>query len=85
MKKTKLVIALGFLFVLCVSVVWAECNLAMRFPILFSIVSASALLTVLVGLLRAPAGYEDENGFHIRARQRQVRARQALAISVSHS
>lgn len=78
-------IAFVFLVVLCVSAVWAECNLAMRFGILFSIVSASALLAVLVALVRAPGGYEAKNGFHMRARRGPARSRPVLAMSGSRS
>ena len=38
----------------------------MRFGILFSFfVNVSASFVLLDALLRAPEGYEDENGFHI--------------------
>jgi hypothetical protein len=40
----------------------------MRLGILFSVfVNVSASFVLLDALLRAPEGYEDENGFHIGA------------------
>jgi hypothetical protein len=43
-------------------------NLVMRFGIMFSVfVNVSASFVLLDALLRAPEGYEDENGFHIGA------------------
>jgi hypothetical protein len=50
----------------CVSVVRVEYTLVMRFGILFS-VFVSASFVLLDALLRAPEGYEDENGFHFGA------------------
>ena len=73
MQEPKLLIAFIFLFVLCVSAAWAEYDLAMRLGTLFSVASVSGLLALLGALLRAPEGYEDENGFHIRARRKQAR------------
>lgn len=67
MKKGKLVIAFILLAVFCVAVVWAEYELVMRSGITFGVASIFALLVVLGALLRAPEGYEDENGFHIGA------------------
>ena len=55
------------LAVFWMSAVWAEYNLMMRFGIRFSVASVSALFVLLSALLRAPEGYEDENGFHIGA------------------
>ena len=49
------------------SAVWAEYNLMTRFGIRFSVASVSALFVLLSALLRAPEGYEDQNGFHIGA------------------
>jgi hypothetical protein len=46
---------------------------AMSFGIIFSIASGCGLLAIVAALLRAPEGYEDENGFHIRARRKQER------------
>jgi len=68
MKKGKLMTAFILLAVFWMSAVWAEYNLMMRFGIRFSLAaSASALFVLLSALLRAPEGYEDENGFHIGA------------------
>jgi hypothetical protein len=64
MEKGKLVIAFVLLTVLYVSAVWTEYNLMMRFGITFSVASVSGLSVLLVALIRAPEGYEDENGFH---------------------
>ena len=65
MEKGKLVIAFILLTVLYVSAVWTEYNLMMRFGITFSVASVSGLSVLLVALIRAPEGYEDETGFHI--------------------
>jgi hypothetical protein len=82
MKKVKPVIAFVWLVVLCGSAVWVEYNLVMRFGIVLSFVAGVCGLIVLGALLRAPEGYEDENGFHIRARRKQARhARHVLAMS----
>jgi hypothetical protein len=85
MKKAKLIIACIFLLVLCVGVACVEYNLVMRSGILFSVFASVTGLFVLLGaLIRAPEGYEDENGFHIRARRKQAhRPRQVLATSDS--
>ena len=64
MEKGKLVIAFVLLTVLYMSAVWTEYNLMMRFGITFSVASVSGLSVLLVALIRAPEGYEDENGFH---------------------
>ena len=64
MEKGKLVIAFVLLTVLSVSAVWTEYNLMMRFGITFSVASVSGLSVLLVALIRAPEGCEDENGFH---------------------
>ena len=87
MKKAKLVIAVIFLIVLCASAAWAEYKLVMRFGIVFSVfASVSGLFVVLGALLRAPEGYEGENGFHIRARRKQAsRLRHVFAMSGSRS
>lgn len=85
MKKSKLVIAFFFLVLLCVIALWAQYNLAMRFGIIFSIATASVVLAVVGALLRAPEGYESENGFHIRPRRKQARLRQVLTMSGSRS
>jgi hypothetical protein len=65
MAKVKSVIGFIFLLGVCLTSLWAEYNLAMRFAIMFSFASISSLLPLLGALLRAPDGYEDENGFHI--------------------
>jgi hypothetical protein len=67
MEKGKLVIAFVVLTVFCVSAVWTEYNLMMRFGITFSVGTISGLSVLLIALLRAPEGYEDETGFHIGA------------------
>jgi len=67
MKRAKSVVAFMFLVVLWVSVAKVEYNMAMRFRILSSVASICGLLVLLAALLRAPEGYEDENGFHIGA------------------
>ena len=85
MKKPKLITAFIFLALLCVSALWAEYNLGMSVGIVFSIATASVLLAVVGALVRAPEGYENESGFHIRARRRQARLRQIPAISGSRS
>jgi hypothetical protein len=54
-----------------VTSLWAEYYLAMRFAIMFGVASVSGLLALLIALLRAPEGYENENGFHVRARRKQ--------------
>jgi hypothetical protein len=82
MKKVKPVIAFVWLIVLCGSAVWVEYNLVMRFGIMLSVFAGVCGLFVLGALVRAPEGYEDENGFHIRARRRQARhARHVLVMS----
>jgi hypothetical protein len=83
MKKVKSVIAFVWLVVLCGSAVWVEYNLVMRFGIMLSFVAGVCGLSVLlIALFLAPEGYEDENGFHIRARRKQARhARHVLAMS----
>jgi hypothetical protein len=87
MKKAKRVIAVIFLIVLCASAAWAEYKLVMRFGIVFSVfASVSGLFVVLGALLRAPEGYEGENGFHIRTRRKQASCpRHVFAMSGSRS
>jgi hypothetical protein len=67
MEIEKSTIAFVLPAVFYMSVVWAEYNLAMRSGITFSVASVSGLLALLGALLRAPEGYEDENGFHFGA------------------
>jgi len=72
MKHIKSISSSIFLVVLCVGVIWAENDLAVRFPMIFSIVSVSSLLALLHALHGAPVGYENEHGFHIRAPRKHV-------------
>jgi len=67
MKKAKPIIAFIFLVVACASVVSVEYDLEMRFEMLSSLFASvfGLFVLLLVALLRAPEGYEDENGFHI--------------------
>jgi hypothetical protein len=68
MRRAKSVVAFIVPVVLWVSAVSVEYDLVMRLGILFSgSVSLFALSILLGALLRAPEGYEDENGFHIGA------------------
>lgn len=69
MNRAKSVIAFIFLVVLWVSAAYVAYNLVMRFGILLSVfVGAFGIFVLLLdALLRAPEGYEDENGFHIGA------------------
>ena len=86
MKKVKSVIGFIFLVGVCVTSLWAEYNLAVRFAIMFSVASVAGLLALSGALLRAPEGYENENGFHIRACRKQARRpRHILAMSGSRS
>ena len=66
MKKAKPIIAFIFLLVACASVVSVEYDLQMRFEMLSSLFASvfGLFVLLLVALLRAPEGYEDENGFH---------------------
>ena len=65
MMKAKSFLAFPFLILIWVCAAGIEYDLAMHFRLLFGIASGAAL-TILVGaLLRAPEGYEDENGFHV--------------------
>jgi len=64
--KAKLVIAFVFLIMVCVSVASVEYKLVTSFGIPFSLFASVFAVFVLLGaILRAPEGYEDENGFHI--------------------
>ncbi len=86
MKKVKSVIGFIFLVGVCVTSLWAEYNLAVRFAIMLSVASVAGLLALLGALLGAPEGNENENGFHIRVRRKQTRRpRRILAISGSRS
>ena len=79
MKNVKSGIGFIFLVGVCLTFLWAEYNLAMRFPIMFSVASISGLLALLGALLRAADGYEDENGFHIPTRREQAPTASHLA------
>ena len=84
MRHVKSVPSSILLVVIWVGLVWAEYDVAVRFPIIFSVVSVSALLALLHALRRAPEGYENEHGFHIRAPRKHVHpARPVLATSGS--
>jgi hypothetical protein len=84
MKQVKSITSSILLVVLGVGIVWAEYDLAVRFPIIFSVVIVSALLAILHALRRAPEGYENEHGFHIRAPRKHVHPpRPVLATSGS--
>lgn len=66
MKRAKSVIAFAFLILLWLSAARIEYDLVTRLGILSRVCLSVLALSVLVGgLLRAPEGYEDENGFHI--------------------
>ena len=68
MKKAKAVIAFLFLIMAWVSVASVEYELLTRLGILFNLFVTVFALSVLLGaLLRAPEGYENDNGFHIGA------------------
>ena len=84
MKHVKSITFSILLLVLCVGVVWAEYDLAVCFPISFSVVSVFALLTVLHALRRAPRGYENEHSFHIPMPRKPMHlSRHVLATSGS--
>jgi len=67
MKKAKPVIFFIFLVAACASVAFVEYDLVTRFEMLSSFFASAFGLFVLllVALLRAPAGYENEDGFHL--------------------
>jgi hypothetical protein len=67
MKNAKSVIAFVFLVILFVTAACGEYDLAMHFRIASSVASVCGLIVLLGALLRAPEGYEDENGFHVGA------------------
>jgi hypothetical protein len=86
MNRVKSVIGFLCLTGVCVTSLWAEYYLAMRFVIIFSVASVSGFLALLGALLRAPDGYENENGFHLRVRYKQARCpRHVLGMSGSRS
>jgi hypothetical protein len=67
MKKANPLIASILLVVICASVACVEYDLVMRFEILSRLFASvfGLFVLLLVALLRAPEGHEDENGFHI--------------------
>jgi hypothetical protein len=79
MKTTKLMIALISLVVFGASAAWTEYKLVVHSGIASSLFASVAVLVALRGaMLRAPEGYEDARGFHVRARGSQTeRARYA--------
>jgi len=73
MKTTKLMIALISLVVFGASAAWAEYKLVVHFGIAFTLFASVAVLVPLLGaMLRAPEGYKDAHGFHVRARGSQT-------------
>ena len=81
MKKAKPAIAFIFLVVACASAACVEYDLVMRFEMLSSFFASvfGLFVLLLVALLRAPEGYEDENGFHFSVPS--VRAPHMFAVS----
>jgi uncharacterized membrane protein (DUF373 family) len=81
MKKANPLIASILLVVLCASVACLEYDLVQRFEYLASLLAGvfGLFVLLLVALLRAVEGYEDENGFHIRVAA--VPARHLFAVS----
>jgi hypothetical protein len=68
MRRAKSVVAFIVPVVLWVSAASVEYDLVMRLGTLVSGSVGLFALSILLGaLLRAPEGYEDENGFHIGA------------------
>ena len=67
MKTAKSVIASIFLVMVWVTVASVEYDFVMSFGILFNVLVSVCGLSILGALVRAPEGYEDENGFHIGA------------------
>jgi hypothetical protein len=68
MRRAKSVVAFVVPVVLWVSAASVEYDLVMRLGTLVSGSVGLFALSILLGaLLRAPEGYEDENGFHIGA------------------
>ena len=66
MKKAEPIIAFIFPVVAWAGVAFVEYGLVMRFEMLSSFFASvfGLFVLLLVALLRAPEGYEDENGFH---------------------
>jgi hypothetical protein len=67
MKKAKPVLAVIFLVAACASVAFVEYDLVMYFEMLSSLFASvfGLFVLLLVALLRAPEGYENEDGFHL--------------------
>jgi hypothetical protein len=65
--------ALSSLVVSGASAAWTEYKLVVHSGIAFSLFAGVAVLVPLLGaMLRAPEGYEDAHGFHVRARRSQT-------------
>jgi len=66
MKKAKPVIVFIFLVAGFASVAFVDYDLVTRFEMLSSFFASvfGLFVLLLVALLRAPEGYQDENGFH---------------------
>jgi hypothetical protein len=79
MKEAKPVITFILLVVLCASVVCVGYDLVMRLEILSSLFSVFGLFVMEGALLRAPEGFEGENGFHVVAQA--LRAPHCFAVS----
>ena len=73
MKTLKLIITIISLVLFCASAVYAECILALRLGIGFTLFVSISGLAVLSGPLRnAPEGWEDASGFHIKRPRRRI-------------
>jgi hypothetical protein len=73
MKTLKLIITVISLVLFCASAVYAEYILALRLGIAFTLFVGISGLAVVSGTLRkAPEGYEDEGGFHIKRPRRRI-------------
>jgi hypothetical protein len=56
----------------CAGTVWVEYQAISRFGGAFILIAGASALAVLLGaLFRAPEGYEDTNGLHVRPRNRR--------------
>jgi hypothetical protein len=87
METTKLMIALTSLVVFGASAAWTDYKLVAHAGIAFSLFASVAVLGSLLGaMLRAPEGYEDAHGFHVRARGSQTeRARYARLLQLTRA
>ncbi|MBO0695708.1 MAG: hypothetical protein J2P56_06350 [Verrucomicrobia bacterium] len=66
MKRAKSIFAFTFLILLWLIAAGIEYDLVMHLGVLYSFcVSIFALSVLMWGLLRAPEGYENQDGFHI--------------------